>query len=207
MQSPIVHVVCDAAFARYLADLRFPTRYRVDVVDSIAVWCAARRPATPTCVVVDVEDDAPPELDAALWSRLRAIGATVVVVYRGADLRFAVQAMREGAVDVLAPPIDDTALRAAIDAAATQAIASHEEALRTVRARHLFATCTHRERAVLTRVARGLLNKQIAIDLACTESTVKVHRSRAMRKLGVRSPVQLIHLVESAGVNATRTAP
>ena len=33
-----------------------------------------------------------------------------------------------------------------------------------------------------TEATRGMLNKTIAHDLGCKESTVKVHRSRAMRK-------------------------
>ncbi len=44
-----------------------------------------------------------------------------------------------------------------------------------------------RERQVLDHVAAGRLNKQIAADLGVVEDTVKMHRGRAMRKLGACS--------------------
>jgi FixJ family two-component response regulator len=36
-------------------------------------------------------------------------------------------------------------------------------------------------------VARGRLSKQIADDIGIAQATVKVHRSRAMRKMNARS--------------------
>lgn len=53
------------------------------------------------------------------------------------------------------------------------------------------ALLSPRERAVCERVARGLLNKQIADELGITERTVKEHRARAMAKLGARSAGEL----------------
>lgn len=48
-----------------------------------------------------------------------------------------------------------------------------------------------REREVCVRAARGMLNKQIGADLGITERTVKEHRGRAMRKLGLGSAAEL----------------
>ena len=45
---------------------------------------------------------------------------------------------------------------------------------------------------VLEMVARGRLNKQIAGKLGIVEKTVKVHRARALEKLGVRSVANLV---------------
>ena len=50
-----------------------------------------------------------------------------------------------------------------------------------------FKLLTDREKEVLREVARGKLNKQIAIDLYIAEQTVKIHRGNAMHKLGLRS--------------------
>jgi FixJ family two-component response regulator len=62
------------------------------------------------------------------------------------------------------------------------------------------ATLTPREREVLTHVVAGRLNKQIAGDLGTVEKTIKVHRSRMMEKLGVRTVADLVRLAEKAGV-------
>jgi FixJ family two-component response regulator len=43
----------------------------------------------------------------------------------------------------------------------------------------------------MLEVVRGRLSKQIAGDMGITESTVKVHRSRAMRKMKARSLPEL----------------
>jgi FixJ family two-component response regulator len=40
----------------------------------------------------------------------------------------------------------------------------------------------------MIHVARGRLSKQIAGDIGIAEATVKVHRSRAMRKMAVAVP-------------------
>lgn len=46
---------------------------------------------------------------------------------------------------------------------------------------------TRRQAEVLAPVTRGLLNKQIAFELAITEATVKAHVSVILRKLYVRN--------------------
>ena len=41
----------------------------------------------------------------------------------------------------------------------------------------------------------GRLNKEIAWDLGTAEKTVKVHRGRMMKKMGVRTVVDLVRIV------------
>ena len=55
---------------------------------------------------------------------------------------------------------------------------------------------TRREVEVLRHVASGMLNKQIAAELGIEERTVKVHRGRGMRKLGLRSVAELVRLAD-----------
>jgi FixJ family two-component response regulator len=54
----------------------------------------------------------------------------------------------------------------------------------------------------MTHVVAGRLNKQIAGDIGTVEKTVKLHRGRMMRKLGVRSVADLVRLAERAGITA-----
>ena len=62
------------------------------------------------------------------------------------------------------------------------------------------ATLTPREREVFSHVVAGRLNKQIAGDLGTVEKTIKVHRSRMMEKLGIRTVADLVRMAEKASI-------
>ncbi|MFC5742222.1 response regulator transcription factor [Dyella tabacisoli] len=53
------------------------------------------------------------------------------------------------------------------------------------------AALTPQQFRVMTMIAEGLLNKQIAYDLGVSEATVKAHMTAIMRKLGVNNRTQV----------------
>jgi DNA-binding NarL/FixJ family response regulator len=62
------------------------------------------------------------------------------------------------------------------------------------------ATLTDRERQVLTLVAGGMSNDEIADNLVVSPATVKTHVNRAMTKLGARDRAQLVVLAYQTGL-------
>ena len=59
---------------------------------------------------------------------------------------------------------------------------------------------TEREREVLSHVARGLSNQEIATELFISPATAKTHVSRVMMKLGARDRAQLVVVAYEAGL-------
>jgi DNA-binding NarL/FixJ family response regulator len=59
---------------------------------------------------------------------------------------------------------------------------------------------TAREREVLTLIAAGLSNEEIARKIYVSQSTVKTHAARVMMKLGARDRAQLVVLAYESGL-------
>lgn len=102
--------------------------------------------------------------------------------------------MRLGAADYLGKPAAMAELRDALRRAEAVSRMLQEARNRREAMDERLARLTPRERQILGLVLAGHRNKQIAFALSSQESTVKVHRSRLMRKLETRSLAELMRL-------------
>lgn len=131
---------------------------------------------------------------------LQAARTTMPLIFLTAhgDVPTGVAAMKSGARDFLEKPVREEALLAAVNAAFETMHASHvrREAARRARAR--LETVTPREREVIELVVAGLRSKAIAARLGISYQTVKVHRMRAMEKLGTETLPELSRLWSEA---------
>jgi DNA-binding NarL/FixJ family response regulator len=64
----------------------------------------------------------------------------------------------------------------------------------------LVATLSARERAILTRVAQGMMDKNIADELGIAKKTIEVYMRRTQGKLGVDRRIQAAVVAAKAGL-------
>ncbi len=74
------------------------------------------------------------------------------------------------------------------------------DVLRRQRARDAVEALSPRQRQVLTEMAHGYRNKQIAWRLSISERTVKMHRGLMLEKLGLPTSADAIRLAIEAGL-------
>jgi RNA polymerase sigma factor (sigma-70 family) len=107
--------------------------------------------------------------------------------------------MKRGAVDFLEKPFEPERLLAAVQ----RAVERDEAERRDESARHQLqerlTRITVRERQVLDHMLRGESSKEIASKLGIASTTVEVHRSRLIRKLGFGSLAEMLYTLTQLG--------
>ena len=190
--TPTVLVVDDdsdvrVSIARLLRSVGINSRLHATIAD----FLASDPPEGPACLVLDVRF--PEESGLELQRELAVSGRKLPIIFITGygDIPMSVQAMKGGAIEFLTKPFRDQELLDAIQLGLAQDRIRRQDDLALAVLKGRFATLSPRERAIVIEVARGRLSKQIAADLGIAEATVKVHRSRAMRKMNARSLPEL----------------
>jgi DNA-binding NarL/FixJ family response regulator len=189
----------------------------IDVVAEAADGEEAVRTARHTAPDVVLMDIRMPRLDGLEATRAiaadAALGHTRVVILTTFDLdEYLFEAMRAGASGFLVKDTEPVELlRAVRVVAAGDALLSPGVTRRLIEE---FATAsrrparqeadlrllTDREREVVTLVAAGLSNDEIAERLTMSPMTAKTHVSRAMTKLAARDRAQLVVFAYESGL-------
>jgi FixJ family two-component response regulator len=195
--NPTVLIVDDdlalrASVARLLGSLGLDTQQFASISD----FLASELPDGPTCLVLDVRLPGQSGLD--LQRDLAAANRELPIIFitGHGDIPMSVRAMKGGAIEFLTKPFRDQDLIDAIQLGLSRdrEHRENEQALAGIKER--FGSLTPREREIMAQVARGRLSKQIAGDIGIAEPTVKVHRSRLMRKMKARSLPELARMAD-----------
>jgi FixJ family two-component response regulator len=181
-----------ASIGRLLRSLGLEAR----LFASISEFLESGQPDGPTCLVLDVRLPGQSGLD--LQRELAATNREIPIVFvtGHGDIPMSVQAMKGGAIEFLTKPFRDQELLDAIQCGLSRDRARRENEVTLVALRERFASLSPREREIMIEVARGRLSKQIAGDIGIAEATVKVHRSRLMKKMKANSLLALSRMAE-----------
>jgi FixJ family two-component response regulator len=154
---------------------------------SVSDFLKSEQPEGPSCLVLDVR--LPGQSGLEFQRELAAAGRKLPIIFitGHGDIPMSVQAMKGGAIEFLTKPVRDQDLLDAIQLGLTRDRVRRENESALADLRKRFGTLSPREREIMIQVARGRLSKQIASDIGIAATTVKVHRSRAMRKMNARS--------------------
>ena len=175
--------------------------YRVSLYSEAEEFFRAGPPPIPACLILDNQlNDGMTGLQ--VHSEMQRRGWEIPTVFLTAhwNVQSVVDALRAGAAGFLTKPFDPAELVDAVAQALERARVRQRDGQQALDARARVASLTVRERQIVALVVAGLLNKEIAEKLDLALVTVKVHRARAMRKLGAGNAAELARIAALGGV-------
>src|SRR5438445_13871486 len=173
---------------------------KVQSFSSAREFLVGPRPEGPACLVLDVRMPGLSGMDLQHELAQSGIRIPIIFITDHGHLPMSVRAMKAGATEFLTKPFRSRSLLDAVRAAIERDRSAHKERSETAELRERYEQLTPREREVMPLVAAGLLNKQVAGELATTERTIKFHRAHIMQKMGAESLADLVRMVEKLGV-------
>jgi FixJ family two-component response regulator len=204
----VIHIVDDdASFQKSLAQLLQALGYEVVHYSSAEQLLETRADARLGCILLDVR--MPGLSGPDLQDRLTQLGSSLPIIFMSGHgtVQTSVRVIKAGAEDFLLKPIAKDELVNAIGRALDRcrAALAQRERIGALQAR--LARLTPQERKVFALVARGQINKQVALALGTTERTIKAHRQKVMQKLNAQSLLELAAIADGLGILTAREVP
>ena len=199
---PMVVVVDDdPSILKSLDRLLTGHGYRVRLHAGPDDFFQAGQPPAPACLLLDNQlGDC--LTGVQVHEAIMRLGWFIPTVFLTAywNVQVVVNVMRAGADGFLTKPFDPAELLDAVALALDHSRSRHQAAMRVAQARAKVAALSARELEIVRMVVNGLLNKEIATQLDIAVVTVKLHRGRAMHKLGAGNSADLVHIAGLADI-------
>ena len=169
---------------------------KVATFGSAHEFLQSERPDVPACLILDVRMPGLSGLDLQRELTEGNIHIPIIFITGHGDIPMSVRAMKAGAVEFLTKPFRDQDLLDAIHQALDRDRRTRSQQADSADLRNRFHTLTPRETEVFELVVKGLMNKQIALQLGTSEITIKLHRRQVMEKMRADSLADLVRMSE-----------
>ncbi len=129
--------------------------------------------------------------------RLKAWDCQLPIIFLTghADVPTAVEAMKNGAIELIQKPFREQQLIEAIQKAILANLKEQDHASNIEAVKSKLATLTHREKQILDLIVSGSSNKKIAESINLSKRTVEIHRAHVMEKMNADSLADLLKMV------------
>lgn len=204
MKSDMVFVIDDDESIREaLNSLIRSVGLNVATFASAQEFLQSSRPDVPACLILDVRMPGLSGLDLQRDLSEANIQIPIIFITGHGDIPMSVRAMKAGAVEFLTKPFRDQDLLDAIQQALERDRRARSQQADSADLRKRYDSLTPRETEVFALVVKGLLNKQIALQLGTSEITVKLHRRQVMEKMHADSLADLVRMAEKLITKST----
>jgi RNA polymerase sigma factor (sigma-70 family) len=190
----------DAAIRESVKSLIRSVGLHTELFGSVQEFLEHKPADVPSCLVLDVRLPGISGLNFQNQLAQANIPIPLIFITGHGDIPMSVRAMKAGAVEFLTKPFRDQDLLDAIEEALQKDRLRRQQEAEKADLKLKYESLTPREREVFPLVISGRPNKQIAAELETSETTVKVHRSQLMKKMGADSLADLVRMAEKLGI-------
>jgi len=154
----------------------------------------------PAVILLDMQ--MPDLTGLELQERLNKMGKTTPIIFISGQShpKQIVESFRKGAINFIFKPFNLDELVQAVKAAMDVDSSKTYSNSKNDRVKDLYASLTPREKDVCDLLVKGFLSKDVADTLNISSATVKIHKSRVMKKMGVSSMQLLVSSYIQSGL-------
>lgn len=191
-EDPVVRIVDDDDGDREaLAFMLESSGWKVQAYSSARDFLVNDAPSQPGCVVLDVRMPGMTGLELQEEMNRRGFRLPIIFLTAHGDVAMAVGAMQKGVVNFLLKPIDPAAFARAVSQAVQLQGRIQNDALAPGECIARFESLSERQQEIVSMIADGFLNREVAVKLGISERTVEGHRYNAFKLLGVKNRSEL----------------